>query len=216
MPADRPPAAAPGAADGGIVVTELTVRYQGTPEPAIQAISCRVAPGAGLCVAGPEGAGKSTLVRALVGLVAPVRGQVAVLGSSPRLPAVRRRIGYAPDRLPFPNGMRVRDAVRLVGAIRGTDESPDVALERVGLPAADHRVISSLALGDVRRVSLACAITGMPEVLILDDPWEYPETVQVIRDARAAGATVLVASPDPGGYPDLLGATLTLAEGRAT
>lgn len=198
----------------GIIVSELTVRYQGTAEPAIIGISCAVGPGKGLCVTGPEGSGKSTLIRALVGLVPPTRGTVSVLGGAPQLPAVRTQIGYSPDRLPFPRGMRVLDAIRLVGAIRGTADAPSAALEQVGLPPDDRRVISTLELGEVRRVSLACAITGSPRALLLDDPWEYPETVDVIRRALSDGVVVVVGTLDPGGFPDLLGATLTLAEGR--
>jgi len=197
----------------GVLVSDLTVRYQGTSEAAITGISCDVRPGTGLCVTGTEGAGKSTLIRALVGLVRPGRGTVSVIGGSPQLPAVRQQIGYGPERMPFPRGMRAVDAVRLVGAIRGAGEAADDALERAGLPAGDRRLISSLELGDVRRVSLACAITGAPRILVLDDPWEYPETVEVIRAALADGVAVVVGTPDPGGFPALLGTTLTLVDG---
>lgn len=206
-------APAAGPPHDGILVTDLTFRYQGTSEAAITGISCDVPPGAGLCVTGTEGAGKSTLIRALVGLVRPGRGSVSVLGGSPQEPAVRHRVGYGPERMPFPRGMRVIDAVRLVGAIRGADHDADDALGRAGLPGNDRRLISSLELGDVRRVSLACAITGAPRVLVLDDPWEYPETVEVIRAALADGVAVIVGTPDPGGFPALLGRTLTLVDG---
>jgi ABC-type multidrug transport system ATPase subunit len=91
----------------------------------------------------------------------------------------------------------------------------DSALERVGLQPGDRRLISSLDLGEVRRVSLACAITGAPRALVLDDPWEFPETVEVIRSARADGVAVVVGTPDPGGFPALLGATLALVDGAA-
>ncbi len=210
-PPPQDPAAAPP--HDGILVTDLTVRYQGTSEAAITGISCDVPPGTGLCVTGTEGAGKSTLIRALVGLVSPGRGSVSILGGSPQLPVVRHRVGYGPERMPFPRGMRVIDAVRLVAAIRGADEDPNRALSRAGLPDGDRRLISSLELGEVRRVSLACAITGGPRVLVLDDPWEYAETVEVIRTALADGVAVVVGTPDPGGFPALLGTTLTLVDG---
>ncbi len=204
------PGAAGDPAHAGILVTDLAVRYQGTPEPAITGISLDVAPGHGLCVTGGEGSGKTTLLRALVGLVAPVRGVVRTGGANPLDPAVRRAIGFGPERMPFPRGLRVIDAVRLVAAIRRTDEPPGAALERVGLPPNDRRLITSLELGDVRRTSLACATVGDPPILVLDDPWEYPETVAVIRTALAAGRAVVVATPDPGGFPDILGGRLDL------
>jgi ABC-type multidrug transport system ATPase subunit len=201
-------------ADDGLVVDDLTVRYQGTPDPAISGVSLAVAPGSGLCVTGDEGSGKTTLIRAVVGLVAPGRGSVVVRGGSPRLPEIRRQIGYGPERLPFPRGMRVIDAVRLVASIRGAAPGGvNEALTRAGLEAGDRRTITSLDLGDIRRTSLACAIVGRPPVLALDDPWEFEETVTVITEAMDDGATVIVASPDPGGFPQLLGRTLTLDPG---
>jgi ABC-type multidrug transport system ATPase subunit len=205
------PAAAPP--HDGVLVSDLTVRYQGTVEPAITGISCDVPPGRGLCVTGTEGAGKSTLIRAMVGLVRPGRGRVSMIGSSPQFATVRQQIGYGPERMPFPRAMRVIDAVRVVGAIRGRGQDAEQALERAGLPARDRRLVSSLGLEEVRRVSLACAITGAPRILVLDDPWEYPETVAVIRTALADGLAVVVGTPDPGGFPALLGTTLTLVDG---
>ncbi len=207
---DAGPGAAGSPAHAGIVVTNLAVRYQGTPEPAIGDVSLDVTPGHGVCITGGEGSGKTTLVRALVGLVAPIRGIVRVAGANPLAADVRRGIGYGPERMPFPRGLRVIDAVRLVAAVRGTDESPGAALERAGLRPDDRRLITRLELGDVRRASLACASVGNPDVLVLDDPWEYPETVEVIRTALGAGRVVVVATPDPGGFPDILGARLDL------
>lgn len=197
----------------GVTVTELAFRYQGTAEPAISGITFDVSPGRGLCISGGEGSGKTTIIRALVGLVVPNRGHVRIGGKNPLDPAIRRYIGYAPERMPFPYGLRVVDAIRLVTAIRGTEAPGDDVLERVGLPAGDRRLITSLELGDIRRVSLACALVGDPAVLVLDDPWEFPETVAIITAALADRRTVIAASPDPGGLPALLGAHLELGDG---
>jgi len=203
-------AAAPEAA---LAAEDLTVRYQGTPEPAVSGVTLRVEAGAGLVVTGPEGCGKTTIVRALVGLVPPTSGNVTVLGASPADPAVRRRVGYCPERRAFPSGMRVAEAVDLVVRLRGAPvDAAAAALRAAGLPAGDRRTVRRLDLEDVRRLSLACALAGDPQALVLDDPWEFPETVEALGAARARGAAVLVATPDPGGFPALLGATLTLTE----
>jgi ABC-type branched-subunit amino acid transport system ATPase component len=86
------------------------------------------------------------------------------------------------------------------------------AIEEAGVEHPDTRV-ESLEVEDVRRTSLACALIGEPDLLVLDDPWEFPETTAAIRRAMARGAAVLAASKDPGGLPALLGASMHLVDG---
>ena len=73
--------------------------------------------------------------------------------------------------------------------------------------------VGTLEIEDARRLAPACALAGDPPLLVLDDPWEFPETRRQIELARERGAAVLAASGDPGGPPALLGRTLALAEG---
>lgn len=190
------------------------MHYQGGPDPALRGVSIRVPVGEGLVVTGPEGCGRTTLVRALVGLVRPTAGSVTVLGGSPADSAVRRRVGYAPQSTPFPRTQRAGDALALVADIRGVPRA-DIAsaARRVGLEADLRTRVGGLEMEDVRRLSLACAVMGDPEALVLDDPWEFPETVDILTAALSRGATVLVATPDPGGFPVLLGHTVTLDAG---
>lgn len=88
----------------------------------------------------------------------------------------------------------------------------DHALEQAGVERPDSRV-EALEVEDARRTSLACALVGEPDLLVLDDPWEFPETTAAIRAAMARGAAVLAATADPGGLPALLGASIHLTEG---
>jgi ABC-type multidrug transport system ATPase subunit len=200
--------------DAPLVARGLEVRYQGGPEPAVTGIDLTVPAGTGLVVGGDVGSGKTSVLRALAGLVAPAAGRVRVLGGSPLDPAVRRRIGWGPEKYPFPRGLRMAEAIRLTAASRGLPPGGhEAVLDRVGLRTGDDRPAERLEVEEVRRLSLACAVLGDPEVLILDDPWEFPETVELLRAAMGRGAAVVVASPDPGGFPALLGAELHL-EGR--
>jgi 4-alpha-glucanotransferase len=86
------------------------------------------------------------------------------------------------------------------------------AIEEAGVERPDQRV-EALEIEDVRRTSLACALIGAPDLLVLDDPWEFIETQLAVRRAMARGAAVLAASSDPGGLPALLGASIHLSEG---
>ena len=200
-----------------IAVEGLEVVYQRGGEPAVVGLTFQVPPGGGLLLAGGEGAGKTTVLRAVLGLV-PFTGTVAVLDGRPGDDDVARRIGYGPQGRRFMEGHTARDVVRLVAALRTggrAHEGAEDALERAGLPPS-RRGVRVLDVEESRRVALACAVAGDPDVLVLDDPWEHPETVEAIRAARGRGAAVLAATHLAGGFPELLGATLELAPGAAS
>jgi ABC-2 type transport system ATP-binding protein len=166
-------------------------------------------------ITGPEGAGKTTVLRAILGLAA-TGGEVTVLGGDPGDAAVRRRVGYAPQGRAFTEGHSPRALVALVARLRtGRADAAVVtgALETAGVPEG-RRGSRALDVEECRRVALACAVLGDPDLLVLDDPWEFPETGRAIEAARARGAAVVAATHDPGGLPDLLGDVLTLDTGR--
>jgi ABC-type multidrug transport system ATPase subunit len=148
----------------------------------------------------------------VLGLAGP-GGDITVLGAPPGDPATLRRIGWAPQSWPFAYGLKAREVVEMVAMLGGHDAAAAAeAIERAGVERPDQRV-ESLEIEDARRTSFACALIGEPDLLVLDDPWEFPETVAEIRAAMARGAGVLAASSDPGGLPALLGASIRLSEG---
>lgn len=196
-----------------VAVRDLGVVYQRGGEPAVDGVSFELRRGDGLLIAGDPGAGKTSVLRALMGLVV-ASGDVTVFGHAPGDPALAGRIGYGPQGRTFTEAHSPRAIVRLVGRIRGIRDAAagDDALERAGIPPG-RRDSRALDMEELRRVALACALAGDPDLLVLDDPWEFPETVAEIARARERGAAVLAASHDPGGLPDLLGRTITLVNG---
>ncbi len=199
------------APDAAVMVEDAVLRFPGTPAPSVEAFSLRVPVGGGVVLTAPGAAALAAATRALTGLLKPFSGSVEVLGLAPDDPGLRGRVGYAPARRPFPGRLTVAEAALLVARLRG--RGPDDAaraLRAAGLEPGDRRQTGGLELGDVRRLALAVALVGDPELVVLDDPWEYPETVAALRAARARGATVVVASPDPGGFPDVVGPLVTL------
>jgi len=196
-------------------VRDLEVVYQRGGEPAVQGVSFELGPGEGLLIAGDHGAGKTSVLRALLGLVRAA-GQIELLGGRPGDIDVQRRVGYTPEGRTFTQRHNPREIVGVVTAIRVGRRARDVvedALERAGVPP-DRRDARGLDVEEIRRTAIACAIAANPEVLVLDDPWEFVETEREITRARARGAAVVVATHDPGGFPALLGRTLTLVDGR--
>jgi ABC-2 type transport system ATP-binding protein len=193
---------------------DLEVRYARGPQAAVSGVSFRLTAGEGLVVSGPPGAGKTSLVRGLLGL-APTVGTAEVLGHAPGDPRALRRVGYGPERRPFPTGLRAGEVVALVAQLRGVAGPLGAAcasLERAGLgdPSAE---VARMDVEEARRLSLACALVGDPDVLVLDEPWEFPETLDALEAVRGRGGAILVATSDPGSLPGLLGRSLTLAEG---
>ena len=190
----------------------MEVRYQRGGALGVQGVGFDIPPGTGLLITGDKGAGKSSVLRAVLGLAGP-GGDITVLGAPPGDPATLRRIGWAPQSWPFAYGLKAREVVQMVAALGGHDAAAaSEAIERAGVERPDQRV-ESLEIEDARRTSFACALIGEPDLLVLDDPWEFPETVAEIRAAMARGAGVLAASSDPGGLPALLGASIRLSEG---
>jgi len=204
-----------GADPAAAVAAEgMEVRYHGGPEPAVRGVSLTLRPGEGLMVSGPVGAGKTSLLRALLGLV-DHRGALAVLGGPPGGPAARGRTGYGPQGAGFATGLRVSETVRAVVALRRAPApgAAEQALERAGLGYVASWRTSRLDAEGFRRLSLALAIAGDPDLVVLDDPWVLTETLAEIRAARARGAAVVVAARRPAGLAPALGRRIALLDG---
>jgi ABC-2 type transport system ATP-binding protein len=120
---------------------------------------------------GPSGSGKSTLIRSIVGVQIVEGGVVTVLGLPAGAPALRRRVGYVTQAPSVYADLTVRENLvyfaRLLGAGR---EQVDTALERVDLTGDADTVVMQLSGGQRARASLAAALLGEPELLVLDEP----------------------------------------------
>ena len=168
-------------------------------------------PGELALISGPEESGKTDVLRAIVGLLRH-HGEAQIFGGPIGSTEARRRTGFGPERRPFLPGLRVAEMVALVGSHRGADR-PAIAdtLSRCGLD--EHRSDDPLRT-DVeiaRRTSLAMAAVGDPDLIVLDDPWESPETVAVLDAARDRGAGVIMATAEPGQLPERADHHLTLS-----
>ena len=163
------------------VIEIHNVSFAYTREPVLREVSLSVPAGEFLGIIGPNGGGKSTLVKLILGLLKPHGGSISVLGTAPR--EACSHIGYAPQyptfsRRDFP--ISVRDMV-LLGRLNGgmqwgiayTDEDRAVAekvMAAVEITNIATRPIGSLSGGQLQRALIARALVCKPEILILDEP----------------------------------------------
>jgi ABC-2 type transport system ATP-binding protein len=151
---------------------------------------------------GPNGAGKSTTIRLLMGFIHATRGSASILGldSMRESVAVKRLVGYMPGELPQFGGLRGRDIAGHFGALRGGVDQARVKeiTERLDLDLGlKYRQYST---GNKRKLGILLAFMHRPKLLVLDepssglDPLNQQELFKLVREAQAAGATVLLSS----------------------
>ncbi len=205
-----------------IRVEHLTRRYGAVM--AIDDLSFEVQPGETFALIGPNGAGKTTTLKCLLGLVRPDRGTIAIgrRGASPSDPRSRESIGYVPQRAEFPGGRTVRDVMGFFADLRALpDTAIDHALERVRMTAMAQRRADELSGGYAQRLSLAVALLGDPELLVLDeptaslDPQATHEFRGLVQELQREGRTLLLCSHLLSEVERIADRVLILVQGRA-
>lgn len=169
---------------------------------AVDDLSFTVHPGRVTGFLGPNGSGKTTTLRCLLGLVQPSAGRALVGDREYRdLADPTRRVGAALEASGFHPGRSARNHLRTLAAATGIPDSRvDEVLGTVGLQDAARRRVVEYSLGMRQRLALAAALLGDPGVLILDEPANGldPEGIawlrSFLRERAAAGCTVLVSS----------------------
>ena len=167
----------------------------------LHAIDLDVEAGAVTGLLGPSGSGKTTLMRAIVGVQVVESGEVSVLGGPAGTPALRRRLGYVTQAPSVYADLTVWENLRYFSRIVGASrERAREVLERVGLTEVRDQVVVTLSGGEHARVSLATALLGAPELLVLDEPTVGLDPVlrrdlwDFFHELADAGSTLLVSS----------------------
>ncbi|MGK5441923.1 ABC transporter ATP-binding protein [Micromonospora sp. URMC 105] len=167
----------------------------------LHGIGCTVPRGSVTGLLGPSGSGKTTLMRAVVGVQVITSGTVTVLGRPAGTAELRHRVGYLTQAPSVYADLTVRENARYFAALQGRPAADaDRAMADVGLADAATQLVGTLSGGQRSRASLACALVGAPELVILDEPTVGQDPVlradlwARFHEMAAAGTTLLVSS----------------------
>lgn len=189
--------------DHVIDARELTRRF-GT-FTAVDAITFQVEPGEVFGFLGANGAGKTTAMRMLIGLLVPTSGSATVAGFdiSTQAEQVRRRIGYMSQRFSLYEDLTVRENITLYGGIYGVSDRDIVQrtgdiLSRIGLEHAGDELVREIPLGWKQQLAFCVALLHRPGVVFLDEPTGGVDPItrrkfwELIYETASTGTSVLV------------------------
>jgi ABC-2 type transport system ATP-binding protein len=170
------------------------------PVTAVDHVSLDVPAGQLLGLLGPNGAGKTTLLQLLTGLRRPTSGTVELFGGDPRDAASRRRLGCTPQETGLPPTLRVHEVVDFVAGHFDHPVPTAELLEQFGLDGLGRRQTGGLSGGQKRRLAVAVAFAGRPELVVLDEPTTGLDVEarhalwDAIRHYHQEGGTVVLTS----------------------
>ncbi len=167
--------------------------------PVLRGLNLALTPGRVTAIVGPNAAGKSTLIRCILGLSRPDRGTITLAdGRNVRLPAARAALGYMPQQPSFPENLTGHEVLAMLDALR-PEVAPDSALlERFQVAGQLDKPVRTLSGGTRQKLSAVIAFRYRPSLLILDEPTAGldPLAAAVFKStvvaARDTGATILL------------------------
>lgn len=172
---------------------------------AVQNVNLTVGQGEIFGLVGPDGAGKTTTIRMLTGILAADSGELTVLGQ-PSLETIKNRLGYVPQRFSLYGELTVMENIRVLGALYGAsaaqvEELAAGILTFTGLAAFANRLADHLSGGMKQKLALAAGLMHKPEILFLDEPTTGVDPVsrrefwQMLYRLNKDGMTIFVSTP---------------------
>lgn len=187
-----------------IEISHLIKKFSRPEILALDDISLSLEKGRVIGLIGPDGSGKTTLIRIMIGLLKPSSGKISVLQLSPekQTKLLHQKIGYMPQKFGLYEDLTVLENMNLYADLQGLSEECkktqfEKMLKFTGLAPYVHRLAGRLSGGMKQKLGLGCALFGSPQVLFLDepsvgvDPISRRELMKMIYDLKADGITVI-------------------------
>ncbi|QQS02919.1 MAG: ABC transporter ATP-binding protein [Austwickia sp.] len=203
-----------------IEVRGLRKHFKGSR--AIDDVSFSVERGEIFGVLGPNGAGKTTTVECITGALKPDSGDITVLGVNPLQDrhVVRERVGYQMQASALPANLRVKEALDLYASFYASPAPVADLMDAVGLAPHRNRPFGKLSGGQKQRLSIALALIGTPDIVVLDelttgvDPEGRREVWRLVEDFKDQGITFILVSHDLDEIDRLCDRFTIIADGR--
>jgi ABC-2 type transport system ATP-binding protein len=172
---------------------------------AVETLNLNVRRGEIFGLLGPNGSGKTTTIKLVLGLIFPTSGTVRILGADPRDVDAKQKIGYLPEESYLHRFLNAEETLDFYGRLfdlpsKVRKERTAALIERVGLTHARRRMLGEYSKGMVRRVGLAQCLINDPELILLDEPTSGMDPIgsreikDLILDLKKQGKTVLLSS----------------------
>lgn len=192
---------------------------------ALDSISLQVGRGEIFGLLGPNGSGKTTAIKVLLGLLHPTRGSVKVLGYPPSDVRVKERIGYLPEESYLYKHLTARETLVFFARLFNFDERTirervNELLELVDMAKGAHRPVGEFSKGMARRIGLAQTLINDPDLIILDEPTSGLDPIacyrmkNIIRELGKKGKTVIISSHLLADIEDICSKICILYNGR--
>jgi len=187
-----------------VSVEGLRKRYRFRDPWAVDRVSFELQPGQAFGLLGPNGSGKTSVVKMIAGLLHPDEGKISLFGAPPGDPGARAHLGFAPEDPDFPKFLRAGEVLDYFASLLGLDEGerkrriPET-LAFAGLDK-ERRQVRQFSKGMKQRLGIAQAILGRPKLLILDeptadlDPLGRRDVRALIESLKTSGVAVLLNS----------------------
>jgi Cu-processing system ATP-binding protein len=211
----------PSPAVSTVEIARLTKRFGHLT--VLDDISLRIPPGCITALIGPNAAGKTTLIKVILGLVRPDSGRILVNGSPVNGdPEYRARVGYMPQLARFPENLTAREVIAMLRDLRSSGPVDTELLQEFGLETELDQNVSTLSGGTRQKLNAAIAFLFKPRLLILDEPTAGLDPVAsgILRDkikrSAESGASVILSSHVLAELDELVDTVVFLSDGRVS